>query len=78
MKRYYVIQCSDDGDVSLMFMTETELKRKLNHEEIDATLAEIPPDAIHDLASGSWPLIIIEGEAIMPIATAKQVVEWEV
>jgi hypothetical protein len=72
---YYVLQCSEDGDVSLRSYTKDELEEALACGDIDGADAKIAN--VHDFASGKVSLVIIKGEAIMPKPT-KQVTAWEV
>ena len=73
---YYVIRCSEDGEVSIVAMERAEILDALNSGEIEADSASTPTGAIYDLGAGEYPLIIIEGRVTLPKAVAR-VKEWE-
>lgn len=74
---YYVLRCSEDGDVSLTRYSEENLERALTDGDIDASQAALPAFPVYDIASGEWPLTIIRGEVIVP-EPVERVTKWRV
>jgi hypothetical protein len=74
---YWIIRCSEDGEVSIAPMERIELEQAFINGEVDPENAVVPAKGIYDLASGEAPLIIIEGKVIKP-KPATKVTRWEI
>lgn len=74
---YYVIACSEDGEVSLHTFDEDELRAELDSGGIDGDEVEVPPATVYDFASGQCPVVIIKGKAIKPLPV-KKATKWQV
>ena len=72
-KKYIVLHADEDGDMSIKFMTEKEIKADFLNGEDD------PPynifDKLPNLGYDSG-VLIIEGEIVVPKAKEKTI-EWE-
>ena len=64
IQRYYVISCSEDGDVSVECVTKEELESKLN-EEYWGSNPKFLDASCRDLRSRAG-LLVIKGERVVP------------
>ena len=79
---YFVIRCSEDGDVSLELLRKEELNKRLNSDYWGATNEQ--DDLARELKFGDYfdlteraGMIIIKGRAVQPIAR-QRVTDWDV
>lgn len=72
MKEYIVLYADEDGDMSINFMTEKQIKRDfLNEEELPHTIFDKLPNLGYDAG-----LLIIEGKIVVPKIKEK-ITDWE-
>lgn len=72
MKKFIVLHMSEDGDMSISFMTEKEIKSEfLSEEELPYPILDHLPEMGYE--SG---VVIIDGTIVVPKAVEK-VTKWE-
>lgn len=79
--KYYWIDCSEDGDVSVMTLTKDELERRLNDPELYDPDGRIV-GGLSPEVPGSDPMywegksVIIKGEIVVP-TIQRDLKKWE-
>lgn len=72
MKKYIVLHADDDGDMTICFMTEDEIRKDYLPDD------ELPHEILDHLPNLGYEegLLIIEGKIVVPKAKEK-VIKWE-
>lgn len=72
MKKFIVLHADEDGDMSITFMTEKEIKKDfLSEEELPYKILDHLPNLGYEAG-----VLIIDGTIVVPKAVEK-VTEWE-
>lgn len=72
MKKYIVLHADEDGDISIHFMTEKEIKENyLEEDELPYKIFDELPNLGYDAG-----VLIIDGNIIVPKAVEKTT-KWE-
>lgn len=72
MKKYIVLDADEDGDISINFMTENEIKKDyLNEDNLPYKIFDKLPNLGYDAG-----ILIIDGKIIVPKAVEKTI-KWE-